>query len=138
MNLTKPTILYAEPDELTRRTVAQRLRRRGFDVLEVCSTEAAIDRGSSNHEISLVLLEPSLNGFSGLDVHRRLCRGQFALPAIICTSAKEEFPITRLCGEGIPGHCCLYKPCRFTQLLSAIKRVSSESRISEAKVSRLV
>ncbi|MCA9076929.1 MAG: response regulator [Planctomycetaceae bacterium] len=138
MNPEQPTILYVEADDLTRQTVARRLQRRGFDVVQAGSLEAAIERGFSDESVDLLLLEPSLNSMSGLEVHRRLRRGQPTLPTIICTSAGDQFPESRLQAEGIHAHCCLCKPCRFDDLLVTIERVLVDSQTNDRSESQSV
>ncbi len=135
MNPAPPTILYVEADDLTRRTVARRLQRRGFDVVQAGSLEVVIEQGSPDGAFDLLLIEPSFSSLNGLEAHRSFRRGRPKLPTIICTSAKDEFPDSRLQAEGIHTHCCLCKPCPFAELLVTIERVLAESEADNPSAS---
>lgn len=123
MNASSCTILYVEPEDLTRRTVCRRFRRRGFAVLEATSLATARTRIGSGQGFDVVLLEPAINCSSGLLILPELRQ----VRTVICTSAAEEFPVVRLRSEGISEDGCLYKPCGFQKLLTAIGNALSRS-----------
>ena len=54
------TIMCVEDDELTRRAIAARLRRRGLDVIEATSGEQAIAVATDTPELGAVLLDVAL------------------------------------------------------------------------------
>jgi CheY-like chemotaxis protein len=118
------SILYVEDDPLTRETIARRLRRRGFHVVEVASGEQALELASDGLQIKVALLDVDLPGINGIETLRRLRKHRPTLPAVVCSASLPlglRQPFREL---GVSDNCLLSKPCPFAELLVALEYVT--------------
>ena len=130
MNFTNASILYVDDDDLTRTTVARRLRREGYCVLEADSADKALRLFKSVREIDLLLIEPALGMRHSLEMHRTLRQLSPTLPVAVCTVAIEDVSAPVLQAERIQANCCCSKPCCFSELVICIQRALLNSPIS--------
>ncbi len=121
MNAAQRTILYVEDDTLTRETVARRLRKTGFTVLEAGSAEEALTACQPDTSVDVLLLEPALRGSCGIDLQRTLRRSRPGLPVVICTAAVNDVPPNVLETEHLASGCYCSKPCSFSELVTCIR-----------------
>tara|TARA_R110002096_G_scaffold318265_1_gene512660 strand:+ start:989 stop:1399 length:411 start_codon:yes stop_codon:yes gene_type:complete len=124
-NTTKLAILYVEDDELTRRSVTNRLQRRGFEVLSAESGERALEIVKERAVLAGVLMDIDLPGMDGLETYVCLQETFAGLPLVICSGAISPVVSARIERMGIPKECCLCKPCPFGNILAAIDKVTS-------------
>ncbi|MBI2824723.1 MAG: response regulator [Planctomycetia bacterium] len=120
------SILYVEDDVFTRQTIAGRLRRRGFDVVEATSGEEALASAAHNPDVTAALLDVDLPGINGLETYRRLRALRPGMPAVVCSASLPlgtREPFREL---GVPDHCLLAKPCLFSDLLAALESVTGD------------
>ena len=114
-------IIYVEDDELTRLTIAQRLRRRGLDVVDVESGEQAIEFAVRDCNFSGAILDVDLPGIDGVETYRRLRRLQPGLAAVVMSGALSADTRQSFLELGVPGACLLDKPCAFSRLQAALQ-----------------
>lgn len=121
----KLVILYVEDDDLTRGSVTNRLRRRGFEVLSAASGEQALDLIADRPALSAVLMDVELPGMDGLVAYAHVQKSYPNLPIVICSGALS--PDVCRCVEriGIPNDHCLCKPCPFAEILDAVCKVTA-------------
>lgn len=124
-NTTKLAILYVEDDELTRRSVTNRLHRRGFEVLSAESGERAMEIVKGRAVLAGVLMDIDLPGMDGLEAYAYLQEMFPGLPLVICSGAISPSVSARIKRMGIPKECCLCKPCPFGNILAAIHKVTA-------------
>jgi len=128
------SILYVEDDELTRRCIANRLRRCGFTVHEAASEDAALKAMSETEGPDLLLLDLDLQGSDGLRVHTHIRRLFPDVRTVVCSGALADVCLTTL--KSVVGYDTpiLSKPCRFEQLVSALEQAIAKpvtpSRVS--------
>lgn len=115
------SILYVEDDPAIRESIARRLRRRGFQVVEAVSGEQALELAKGNLPVSLALLDIDLPGMSGVETLRQLRLRRPHLPAVFCSASLAWGPRQPLRELRVPEHCLLDKPCSFAQLLAALE-----------------
>lgn len=120
-------VLYVEDDDLTRERVSARLERKGFRVVAAPSGEAALDEHCQCSELGVALLDLELPGISGLETWRLLREQNPELAGVVCSGALTDSTRSEFQELGIRSDCCLCKPCRFQELLAALKR-ATESR----------
>lgn len=123
-------ILYVEDDALTRQTIAGRLRRRGFAVVEAPSDEEALDAAERSSNPTAGLLDVDLPGINGLETYRRLRALRPGLPAVVCSAWLPLGTRQPFRDLGVPEHCLLAKPCPFSELLAALQNVTSDFRVA--------
>lgn len=116
-----PLILYVEDDALTLRTVTNRLRRHGFEVLAVESGESALELLKNAPRIDAVLLDVQLPGMDGLQVCEYLRKSGRHLPVVVCSAAVQR-RAAALRSARIPAECWISKPFMFRDLLSALEQ----------------
>ena len=119
-------ILYVEDDALTRQTIAGRLRRRGYMVVEASSGEDALIHAARYPSIALALLDVDLPGINGLETLRRLRELHPAIPAVVCSASLPLGTRQPFLELGVPEGCLLAKPCPFSHLLSALQSVMGD------------
>lgn len=120
-----PTILYVEDDRLTRESIAARLSRRGWDVVEAQSGEEALERADGIHQFAVVLLDFELPGIDGIETLCRLKETDPNLPVVFCSGRMDEAIREKLTRMGVPRHCLLSKPCRFQEVLKAVQTATN-------------
>lgn len=114
-------ILYVEDDPLTRATIANRLRRRGYNVVEAASGEEALELAADESpSFSLALLDVDLPGINGLETYRQLRARDPSLPAVVCSASLPLGVRAPFLELGVPDACLLDKPCGFSKLLTAL------------------
>ena len=122
MNRESPAlILYVEDDALTLRTVTNRLRRHGFEVLAAESGESALEILTNTPRIDAILLDVQLRGMDGLQVREYLRKAGRHLPVVVCSAAVQR-RAAALRSAGIPAECWISKPFMFRDLLSALEQ----------------
>lgn len=119
-------ILYVEDDALTRQTIAGRLRRRGYTVVEVPSGEEALAYATDRPSMSVALLDVDLPGINGLETYRCLRQLAPGLPAVVCSACLSVSIRQGFLELGVFSQCLLIKPCPFSQLLSALQDARGE------------
>jgi CheY-like chemotaxis protein len=120
------TILYVEDDELTRLTIAQRLRRRGLDVIDVASGEQALDVALNAGNLSAVLLDISLPGIDGVDTYRHLRQMYPGLAAVVMSASLSADVRQSFLDLGVLDRNLLEKPCQFSHLQGALQTIQAE------------
>jgi len=118
-------VLYIEDDALTRRSVSNRLQRRGVTVLAAESGEQALELVADRPALSAVLLDIDLPGIDGLETFVRLQENYPRLPVVICSGALSSTVLGRIKRMGISQEHCLCKPCRFHDVLTVVENVVS-------------
>ena len=124
-NATTLAILYVEDDKLTRRSVTNRLKRRGFKVLPAETGERALELAADVPILSAVLMDIDLPGIDGLETYARLQESYPGLPLVICSGAISSVVSQRIERMNIPKECCLNKPCPFAEILAAIHNATA-------------
>ena len=119
-----PGVLYVEDDDLTRERISARLERKGFRVIAAPSGEAALDEHCRCAELEVALLDLELPGISGVETWRQLRERNPAIAGVICSGALTDTTRGELQELGIRSDCCLCKPCRFQELLQALRRAT--------------
>lgn len=115
-------ILYVEDDALTRRSIRQRLIRRGFAVLHAASGEEALAAVKGGAAPRVALLDLELPGIDGVETYRRLREVYPDLAAVVCSANLTAGARRILLEMGVPEHCLLTKPCAFQDILDALQR----------------
>ncbi|MBL9125469.1 MAG: response regulator [Planctomycetaceae bacterium] len=118
-------ILYVEDDSLTRQTIAGRLRRRGFQIVEAASGEEALEVAGDGAQFDVALLDVDLPGINGLETLRRLRHNRPELPAVICSASLGlglRQPFREL---GVPERHQLAKPCPLADIVTALESAAS-------------
>ena len=119
-----PVILYVEDDDLTRERVAARLLRKGVVVIAAGSGEQALELCSDVPDVAIALLDLELPGMSGQETWHRLRARYPEIVGVVCSGEIDDQTRHELEQQGLRSDCCLCKPCRFDELLAALKRAS--------------
>lgn len=117
-----PVILYVEDDDLTRERVTARLLRKGVDVIAAGSGEQTLELCSDVPDVAIALLDLELPGMSGQEIWCRLRERYPDIVGVVCSGAINNQMRHELEQLGLRSDCCLCKPCRFDELLAALKR----------------
>lgn len=120
-----PVVLYVEDDDLTRERVAARLRQQGINLIAAGSGEQALELCSEVAAVDVALLDLELPGISGQETWQRLLRRFPDVVGVVCSGALDDETRLDLKKQGLRSDCCLCKPCRFHELLAALKRAGN-------------
>ncbi len=97
------TILVVDDEEMVQRTLKASLERYGYTVLAASSGREAIDVLKQKQDgVSLVLLDLTMPGMSGVDTLQALLAVRADVP-VIATSGYNEMEALRRFGEGLSG-----------------------------------
>ena len=82
----RPRVLVTDDEEGFRRSLAERLTLRGFDVIEAASGEEALRMARTDRDLDVVLLDFVMPGMDGAETLAELRRYRRDLPVIMLTA----------------------------------------------------
>jgi DNA-binding NtrC family response regulator len=128
--IAKPVVCVVDDDSLVRESVQGLLRGDGFQVAAFESAERFLDRLVGEPPACLIL-DLSLPGMSGLDLHDELVRGGIDVPTMLLT-AHADVPITVRAMKA--GFVELFtKPFDDGDLIAAVRRTVAPRRTTSAE-----
>jgi AmiR/NasT family two-component response regulator len=114
---TKPVLLLVDDDRLLLLTVANGLRKSGYEVLEASSATEAITLCES-HTPDLAIFDIRMPGMGGIEAAQELA-SKYELPFIIFSAYCDESLIDQAIEHGALSY--LTKPLDMTQLIPVIE-----------------
>lgn len=111
-------VLVIDDDAAVRETLADGLRRAGFDVLDTGSAAAGLEMLRNHQQIGLILLDllmPDMDGWRFRDEQRNDPRFA-AIPTVITTGA----PLVEVVDQELKAHDYLLKPIGLGHLVSVV------------------
>jgi DNA-binding response OmpR family regulator len=120
------TIVIVDDDPAFCQTLDDILVQRGFKVSQV-KDPYVLDAEITTNGAQTILLDLKLNGFSGLDVLKKI-RAQYpTLPVIIVTAHRQEMTDSIQAAFEINAYACLYKPLEIPRLLELLAKVQLDN-----------
>lgn len=118
-------ILIADDDPDSRAILARRLRRRGYEVIEVSDGQSTLEQIAAR-PIGVILLDSLMPTLTGLEVLTRLRSdpGTAHLPVIVVTGKAFQADVDAAMARGATGY--LTKPVDFTLALALIEKALNE------------
>jgi FixJ family two-component response regulator len=115
--IATPLVSVVDDNESVRESLPDLLRRFGFQVRAFSSAKEflASDRIS---ETKCLVLDISMPGMSGPELHSELKRLNWKIPVIFITANRDEVLRRHMLEEGAIE--CLFKPIKGTELLKAL------------------
>lgn len=138
---TTPRVLIAEEDRIVSETLAEALRREGYEV-EVQQNGNAVLEVASRNEADLLVIDLNLPGMDGLEITRALRARGNDVPVLAVGARAEEVDIVVGLDAGADDYVA--KPFRLAELLARVRallrrRTSSNNHESaEIKVGDVV
>ncbi len=117
MTAARGLVSVVDDDESVRESLPDLLREFGFAVRTFSSAEEYLACDCIG-ETRCLILDVSMPGMTGPDLHRELTRRQQAVPTVFITAHKGQTMRTRLLEQGAVE--CLFKPFSEKALLDAI------------------
>ncbi len=114
----RPLLSVVDDDESVRESLPDLIREFGFAATVFSSAEEFLSSGSLQ-ETHCLILDVSMPGMSGPDLHQELKRRGQKIPTIFITGQRDETIRTRVLNQGAAGF--LIKPFSDGDLLAAIK-----------------
>jgi FixJ family two-component response regulator len=111
-------VAVVDDDESVRESLPSLLNELGFDSKAFSTAEEFLQSGVAD-DAKCLILDISMPGMSGPELHRELVKRGYSIPAIFM-SAHPEFASQPDMREGAAD--CLLKPFSETALLEALKR----------------
>lgn len=121
--VTDPLISVVDDDESVRESLQSLLRSVGFAVKVFASAEEFLN---SDHlrDTDCLILDVSLPGMNGIELHRHLVAGHFEMPVVFITAhGSNEEVRTRALRDGAVDY--LIKPFSEDALLNAVRTALS-------------
>jgi DNA-binding NtrC family response regulator len=106
-------LLLADDEKAFRSSLAQRLRLRGYEVVEAANGREAIDAVGRDPDIDVVILDYRMPGMKGEEVLRGIMRSRPCAAVILLTGY--------CCVEAPGAWACLQKPCDLEELICRIE-----------------
>ncbi len=130
---TPPKILLIDDDRSFLDTVAELLRRSGYDVMTAEGGGKGLEALSANASgIALVLLDMRMPGMDGLEVLERIVRFHPSVPVIMLTGENSIDLVVRAMKGGATNY--IYKGSSPYELLTAVKPVIERKIREKASV----
>jgi DNA-binding NtrC family response regulator len=111
-------ILLVDDEAVFRRSLAARLRLRGYAVLEAGDGEEALALIRQDQAIELVIVDSRMPGLSGAQTVAELARLRPGMPVVALTGVQSEEVRARLGRDAV--FAVLEKPCEFERLLEIL------------------
>jgi len=114
-----PKILLVDDEEIFRVRLAERLKMRNYEVLDVDNGEDAIKLARTDRDIDVIILDRKMPGMSGEQVLRELRTFRPEAQVIMLTghaSMESAMETGRL-----EAHSYLQKPCDIDKLIEAVE-----------------
>jgi len=106
-------VLLVDDEAVFRGSLAQRLRLRGYDVVDRGDGAAAIKAVEEDSRFDVIILDNRMPGKNGEEVLREIKRRRRSIPVVMLTALGTEQT------EG--AWACLQKPCELDELIRAIE-----------------
>lgn len=125
----KKTVMIVEDEARIREFVGLYLRKEGYDVVEACDGEDAVEKFKT-HDIDLIVLDVMMPKLNGFEVCQRI-REKSSLPIIILTAVEEESEHVR--GYELGADDYVTKPFKVKILIAKINRIFEKTSQLENK-----
>lgn len=125
MSKTKFLVSVVDDDESVRESLPDLLSELGFAAQVFSSAEDFLSSSDALAKTNCLVLDISMPGMSGPELHRELKRRRVAIPVIFITASRDDVVRSRMLAEGAVE--CLFKPFSDTALLEALNRAVSNS-----------
>ena len=120
------TVLLVDDDDAVRLVAGRMLERSGLQVISQSDGRTALDVLSRSPEVSLVLLDVSMPGMSGLEVLTELRTTDSEIPVIMMSGYSDVSPDGA--AGTLPITAFLHKPFRAAALIEAIEAALGTAR----------
>jgi FixJ family two-component response regulator len=110
-------VAVVDDDESVRESLPDLLRESGYAVQAFASAQELLDSGELVR-IGCLILDITMPGMSGPELHEELRRRGQAVPVVFITAAGDKTVRPRLMAQGAVD--CLFKPFSETAILTAI------------------
>jgi len=120
-----PKVLLVDDEEAFRTSLAERLRLRGHDVIDLPGGEDAIKAIRTDKELDVVVLDRKMPGMSGEEALREIKQFRPEVQVIMLTG---HATIESAAEAGrLDAYTYLQKPCEIDQLIEAIQAARAET-----------
>jgi FixJ family two-component response regulator len=118
MMVSRKLILVLDDDLSVLKAVERLLKTRGFDVESFLTIDTFMERANLR-EAACLVLDINLDGFSGIDLKRKLTDAGILLPVIFITARDDD--VTRRAALNVGCAAYLLKPFSSKDLVEAIE-----------------
>jgi FixJ family two-component response regulator len=122
MNAARALVFVVDDDESVRESLPDLLKELGVDAEAFASAEELLASGAIERAQCLVL-DVSMPGMSGPELHRELLQRGLRIPTIFITAQVDETLRPSLLAQGAVE--CLFKPFDEVELLNALRAALS-------------
>jgi DNA-binding NtrC family response regulator len=120
-------VLIVDDEQIVRNAAGASLRRHGYEILEASGGPEAIEIfRHSGASISLVLLDLTMPGMSGVDVMEKLQLIDNDVRVLLSSGFNEVEAVRRFTGKGLAGF--IQKPYTSSALAGKVKEILDESK----------
>ena len=135
MEMEKQKILIADDEPEIREVLRMMLESEGYDIVEACNAQEAVDRTEG---ADLVILDILMPGESGIQACTKI-REKSNVPILFLTAKSGEHD--KVLGFSAGGDDYLVKPFSYMELLSRVKALIRRYRVyqkSEDKAEKMI
>ena len=133
--MEKQRILVADDEPEIREVLRMMLESEGYDIVEACNAQEAVDRTEG---ADLVILDILMPGESGIQACTKI-REKSNVPILFLTAKSGEYD--KVLGFSAGGDDYLVKPFSYMELLSRVKALIRRYRVyqkSEDKAEKMI
>jgi len=118
MSATPALVCVVDDDESVRESLPDLLRELGYSVEAYASAESYLEANVADRTVCLIL-DVTMPGMSGPELHRELVRRGYVIPTIFITAHADATIRPTLLAQGAVE--CLFKPFSESALVDALR-----------------
>jgi len=132
MNMPKASLLLVDDEQAFIEILAQRLRRRGFDVACTNSGQGALNRLGENDGMDVIILDLKMPGLNGIETIHRIKNKWPLIEVILLTGHATVQSAVDAIKHGAFDY--LMKPYELDELVEKIKAAINRKRCHETQI----
>jgi DNA-binding NtrC family response regulator len=130
--MTAPFVMLVDDEVPFVETMAKRLNKRNFEVLQAFSGEECLEKLQSNQNLDVIILDVKMPGIDGLETLKRV-KSEFPLIEVIMLTGHATIE-SGIRGMKLGAYDFLTKPCDIDEIVGKTQEATEKKRAHEKKI----
>ena len=130
--MTAPFVMLVDDEVPFVETMAKRLNKRNFEVLQAFSGEECLEKLQNNQNLDVIILDVKMPGIDGLETLKRV-KSEFPLIEVIMLTGHATIE-SGIRGMKLGAYDFLTKPCDIDEIVGKTQEATEKKRAHEKKI----